>query len=785
VKPARGGVKPVTGGAEPVIDLEERPAADRPPAAPPVPAAHRPSLPLALAVAGAVATAALVLFDAGTPLRPVVVLAFLLAGPGLGVARLLPGADPAARLAVSLAASLAIVALVAEAMLLLDAWSPVGGLAAVLALFALALGLARWRSQASPWPSRAWRRAVPGRSRAWLRAVPGRTRAWLDAAPGRTRALLRPLPAGSRAWVQATPGRTSAWLRTASGRAVAGHLACLLGALGLWLVAVSVLDLRRIGDYGLAPNLPVAYLLALAVLVGSFTVAVVRRRTPTAVLALHVVVLILMVHGTLAAAYDAPRYAWAYKHVGVVDYIVHHGRVDRSVDLYHNWPGGFALAALATQLAGAASPLPLVAWAQLGFSLLDLAALVFVFRSLARDRRLVWLGAFVFFAANWVGQEYFSPQALTFFLSLVLLGVCLRWLPGDPQAPAVPRQERVVAAGTVLGLFAVIAVSHQLTPWAVVAATAVLAALGRCRPRVLPLALAVLAAGWLWLAWPSLVDLHVLGDLGNLGRNGQVVDLSNQSEGRVFVATVARALSGLVWLLALVGGVRHWRSGPWRASRWGLVTAALALVPFSIVAAQSYGGEILFRVYLFSLPWTALLAAGAFFPVRGAARGRAGAVRTAAALTATGSVLVAGLLVAYFGLERANHLRPGEVAAARRFYQVAPPGSFLMLVASNFPTRLDARYPEHPGYGYDPSLLALPRFQDRLLGPADLDAVVYELGGYRDAYLMVSTSQADYAELFDLAPPGAVERLERALLASPRFRVVYRNADATLLRLRR
>jgi hypothetical protein len=47
---------------------------------------------------------------------------------------------------------------------------------------------------------------------------------------------------------------------------------------------------------------------------------------------------------------------------------------------------------------------------------------------------------------------------------------------------------------------------------------------------------------------------------------------------------------------------------------------------------------------------------------------------------------------------------------------------------------------------------------------------------------MVSTSQAAYAELFDLAP-GAVQRLEQALLVSPRFRVVYRDGDATLLRL--
>jgi hypothetical protein len=102
-------------------------------------------------------------------------------------------------------------------------------------------------------------------------------------------------------------------------------------------------------------------------------------------------------------------------------------------------------------------------------------------------------------------------------------------------------------------------------------------------------------------------------------------------------------------------------------------------------------------------------------------------------------VLVAGLLVAYFGLERAN-LRLGEVAAARHFYQVAPPGSFLMLVASNFPTRLDARYPDHPDFSYDPSLLALPQFQDRMLGPADAHAVVRELSGYPDAFLMVSTS---------------------------------------------
>jgi hypothetical protein len=730
-------------GVNPALEVEERAP---PPPAPPPPAPPSPSsrlgrsLPLAAALAGA-AAAALVLSDARTPLRPVVVLAFLAAGPGIGLARLLPGADPVARLAVALAGSLAILALVAEAMLLLNAWSPTTGLAAVLALFGLGTGLAGWRSRRSP----------PG---------------------GPPRGQVGPSPTRLR-------------LRAARRRGLVDHLAALLAVLALWARALSTLDLRGVGDYGLVSVLPASYFAALGILLVSFAVALVRRATPTTLLALHVVALILLIHGTPAVAYEAPRYAWAYKHVGVVEYIVEHGRVDRSVDVYHNWPGMFALSALATRLAGAASPLPVIAWAQLGFSLLNLAGLVFVLRSLALDRRLVWLGTWIFFSANWVGQEYFSPQALAFFLSLVLFGVCLRWLRAEPGRPRPgTRPERAVATGVVVVLFAVIATSHQLTPWAVVAALTVLVALGRCRPRTLPLALALLAAGWLWLAYPHLASLNVFGELGRLGGNGQVVDLSNQSEGRVFVATVARALSIAVWLLAVVGVVRHWRGGLGRGGHWGPVAAALALVPFSTVAAQSYGGEILFRAYLFSLPWAALLAAGAFFPRRSAARGLPGAGRAAAAVVATGGVLLGGLLVAYFGQERANHIRPGEVAAARRFYRVAPPGSLLMLVASNFPSRLDAGYPHHPGYSYDPSLLALPHFQDRMLGPADVDAVVRELAGHPDAYLMLSTSQTAHAELFDLAPPGAVDRLERALLASPRFRVVYRNDDATLLRLR-
>jgi hypothetical protein len=57
-----------------------------------------------------------------------------------------------------------------------------------------------------------------------------------------------------------------------------------------------------------------------------------------------------------------------------------------------------------------------------------LPALVFLFGGLTRDRRLVWLSCWIFYIANWVGQDYFSPQAFAYLQYLLLLGIVLRWL---------------------------------------------------------------------------------------------------------------------------------------------------------------------------------------------------------------------------------------------------------------------------------------------------------------------------------------------------------------------
>src|SRR5437763_6240239 len=198
----------------------------------------------------------------------------------------------------------------------------------------------------------------------------------------------------------------------------------------LWAASLPGVDLSRMGDLGLVTVLPPAMYAALVLLTVSFGLAVQRRQTPVGVLLLHVIVLIVMIHGTPAILEGTLRYAWAWKHVAIVNYIQRHGSVRSDIsflNVYHNWPGLFALGALLTEAAGFKTALSFAGWVPVFFNLVDLGALLLILKTLTHDRRLIWLGAWFFYLTNWVGQDYFSPQALAYFLNLVMLGICLGW----------------------------------------------------------------------------------------------------------------------------------------------------------------------------------------------------------------------------------------------------------------------------------------------------------------------------------------------------------------------
>lgn len=479
---------------------------------------------------------------------------------------------------------------------------------------------------------------------------------------------------------------------------------------GLRWLALGHIDLDRLSDYGLTTALPRAYFAALIVLAGSFTWQLTRTRVSTWLLAVHVLSLIVMLHGLTAFLYDAPRFAWTYKHIGVVGYILDHGTVDPGVDAYHNWPGFFALASALTGALGLPSPLPFAGYAQLAFNLLYLPALLLLFRSLTPDPRTVWHATWLFYATSWVSQDYFAPQALAYFFHLTILAVCLTWLSGGRTrrpspgagggsagagALAVYRRVRPDLPGTlaVLLLFAAVACSHQLTPFMTVAAVSALVLARACRVRTLPLWMLALTVLWNVTMASTYLSGHnqwyaSLGSLfANLSKN--VPDPQNLSAAHALVVGVTRAMTLGLWGLAALGAWRMWRGG----TRF-LTPTVLALAPFPLLALQAYGGEMLLRIYFFALPFVAFLAAHAL--LRPAGPGSpAGPPRFTPLPWLVSAALLAAMTVAYFGNESVNRIHRDEVQAARWLYAHAPPGSAILTVSTNnFPVKISGNYNE-------------------------------------------------------------------------------------------
>jgi hypothetical protein len=300
-------------------------------------------------------------------------------------------------------------------------------------------------------------------------------------------------------------------------------IAALPVAVALWIVSLSRhVALGRMGGFGLITVLPMTYWAGVVVLTLGFAYALYCRGIASAWFLGYVVALIAMLHATPTILYGTLRYGWAWKHVAVVDYLLRHGATDRSngdLGVYHQWPGFFSLNALFARMAGEHTAAAFAAWAPPVNNLLLIGPLVLIFRTLTRDRRLIWAAVWIFFSCSWVGQDYFSPQAFAFFLYLALVAVVLNRL-----GPARSRRGVVVWIALLLPVIAAVDSSHQLTPLMLVCATGLLAIGRRRRRLVLPLFLAATVFAVAWdgtVGWPFIqANLHsILKSFGALDAN--------------------------------------------------------------------------------------------------------------------------------------------------------------------------------------------------------------------------------------------------------------------------
>jgi hypothetical protein len=466
-------------------------------------------------------------------------------------------------------------------------------------------------------------------------------------------------------------------------------VALTVAALVLWAVAALLVDPTAAGDLGMVTALPLVWWAGLAALLVGLVLHV-RRGTwaPLAVLQTAALVAFLFVTMTVSEPYS--RIPTSYTHVGLVDYLVRDHQIIRHFDARFSWPGSLSLGAMLTQIAGATSSATFVRWAIPLFVALWATAVYAVVRCFASSARVRWLAVWLFLLLNWVGQDYYSPQATNFFFVLVTVAAVatwvprrivrarMRWLPFEQPPDVVATSGQLVGLVLLLvGLAAAVASSHQLSPFMLVGALTVLWIVDRRDIRLLPIIVLVLTLAWIsWGAYDYWIGhfASITKDVGNVGGvvgAGTSKRLANGSAGHRTVLAVRLVVSIGAWLAGAAGYlVARRRTGS------AITVAALAVAPAGAIALQSYGGELGLRIFLFSLPFTALLAAeGADHLLR---RPWPDPRRAVAVASLAAVVLGSLFVVSRYGNEQFEQIYPEDMAAVRAVYDLAPVGSIVL-----------------------------------------------------------------------------------------------------------
>jgi hypothetical protein len=195
--------------------------------------------------------------------------------------------------------------------------------------------------------------------------------------------------------------------------------------------------------------------------------------------------------------------------------------------------------------------------------------------------------------------------------------------------------------------------------------------------------------------------------------------------------------------------------------------------PFLLIGLQSYGGEVLLRIFLFSLPAMAFFIARLAFPSLAAG----GGALTSGVVVALSLVLLGGFQYTRYGNERMDAFTPGDVAAVQALYRLAPRGSTLVGGTDNLPWR----YRDYAGYEYV-GMNNLSVWRARRVRPGALISAVQARLGDQKGYVIVTRSTEIGAELLD-GKKNLLDRVVRRLGSWPGARRLYHTPDADIFLL--
>jgi hypothetical protein len=549
---------------------------------------------------------------------------------------------------------------------------------------------------------------------------------------------------------------------------------------------------HTVGSWGLLPLLGVPFLIAIGLTVAVLVVGLrfINTAWPIALSALCL--LLVEFNGTQVILDAIPLSSWTYKHFGVVDYMIHGGALNNPLDIYQQWPGFFAAAAELARISGS-SPLASGNWPHLLFEASCSVVIFAIARRFVPSNRVVpYLTALLFFTLNWEGQYYYSPQSTAFLLALIFQFFMLpslepervRWpfrkwswlrvppleIQGREKVTAVGNATRIVG---MIAVFGAIVVTHQISPALVLAGLGGLYILGVLRNPVVTRSVVLVTLFYLLLHVTALQHNIVFNGFSFSNATGKPY-ITDPSQQQALAARLSQLVGLGTWFVTVICILSYRR-------RLGImaIPAILAFAPFSMVLVSDYQGEGIYRVFLFSSPWCALIIARRLADLR---------FSSMFCLAIAGCwAMFAGLASAQaqdFGMWPMIEVSQAEISASTYFLDHAPPNSVLILGAANFPSRLNGNYVLHNAKGSqnDLSLDEIPAFDNsglKNVNPKALAGTVASLAG-GDGYLVIAPSMEAYEDYYQFVTPGVMPSIIPRLESSAYWQLWYQN-DGTFI----
>ncbi|TVZ07107.1 hypothetical protein EAS64_07275 [Trebonia kvetii] len=571
-----------------------------------------------------------------------------------------------------------------------------------------------------------------------------------------------------------------------------GFAVCFV-ALAVGISGLKISNVVDIGSYGLIEALSPLYWLAIALLIISFAWNLRAERYRSLLLGTHLTILVFLVNGAPSIIEGDGRFQSAYLHTAFSNYIANTGTLLQSYDARFSWPSFFAGVAMLDKVAGVNSAEAFIRWWPVAINLLYLPPIYGIAKELLRSTPKAWLAAGLFPLTNWVGQDYFSPQALTYLLYLTFVFILvvpfrahdrpawrrlLRRTNKDfgpnrqTQSGRPPRPEpgrRRAAGGFYLGalvlLMAAMATGHQLTPIMAIITSVILVIAGRTQVRGMVMVGVLIAVGWVCYGaepfWSGHISM-IVGGVGNVGGNvnAGVAQRVTGSAAHGFILDIRLLTTAAVWGLAALGAL-VWRLRS-RDRDWAVVVL-LFLGAFTTIVGGNYGGEGVLRVYFFSLPGAICLIAALISKLPRFWHGQV-------ALACFGLLLTPLFFFARWGNELYEMVRPDELTATNELYRIATPGSNFVSLTWG----IEWEYVDLTTFSYN--TLGVDT-----IGPQTLTQITAAIAGNpKGGYVIMTTGQQAFGSLVSGLPTNWGRTVDNMLTRSSNYKLVYQNRDAEI-----